>query len=594
VIGFLHPWALLGIGAAGLPLLLHLLARREPPTVEFPAVRYLVETARQHQRRLKVQNYLLLVLRTLLILALVLAAAGPSPSWRVAPGHTPSTLVLIVDNSLSSGAVIGGSPVLAELRSAARRTLERATPEDDLWLLAADGTPRKGGPDELSGLLRDLIPTSRRMDLGAAVRTAGELLGGQRRPGEIAVFSDFQATALSAAQPAVPPLLVRSQEPAPPNAGLVLLDPGPQPWTPEGGRVRVEVAGGIPHPVLVSLHWGDRPPRQALVEARTPVELAVPAVPSGWWVLTAELAPDELKGDDRRVVAVRVAPVAGAAWRPDEPYLAAACGVLVSGGRLHQGDEVSLGFLGPGASVVEPPADPARIGALNRALATRGVAWRFGALRIEASTSDSGALLGRERIARRYALEWQGGQRTGVLATVAGNPWMVQAGRVVLLGSRLDPEWTSLPLSAGFVPLVDVLANRIVQGEIASLQGAPGDPILMPDLVTQVRQGDRGWTVEGGAAFRPAEPGVYFLLAGRDTVGALAVNPDPRESALARASDRELEGLWPQARIVNPPEAPDAVFRGAVRSDLRGPLLWTALLLGVCEVLIASVLRRKA
>ena len=33
MIGFLHPWALLGLLAAGIPVLLHLLARREPPTV---------------------------------------------------------------------------------------------------------------------------------------------------------------------------------------------------------------------------------------------------------------------------------------------------------------------------------------------------------------------------------------------------------------------------------------------------------------------------------------------------------------------------------------------------------------------------------
>ena len=36
MIGFLHPWALAGLAAAAIPVLLHLLARREPPTVVFP------------------------------------------------------------------------------------------------------------------------------------------------------------------------------------------------------------------------------------------------------------------------------------------------------------------------------------------------------------------------------------------------------------------------------------------------------------------------------------------------------------------------------------------------------------------------------
>ena len=78
MIGFTAPWVLLGLLAAGIPVLLHLFARREPPTVMFPATRYLAETARAHHRRLTLQHWLLLLIRTLLIAALVLAAAGPS------------------------------------------------------------------------------------------------------------------------------------------------------------------------------------------------------------------------------------------------------------------------------------------------------------------------------------------------------------------------------------------------------------------------------------------------------------------------------------------------------------------------------------
>src|SRR5256885_7485494 len=107
MIGFLHPWALAGLAAAAIPLLLHLLAGREPPTVVFPAVRYLVTTTREHQRRLKLQNWLLLLVRTLLIATIVMAAAGPTVPLSGVPGHAPSALVLIVDNSPSSGAVVG-------------------------------------------------------------------------------------------------------------------------------------------------------------------------------------------------------------------------------------------------------------------------------------------------------------------------------------------------------------------------------------------------------------------------------------------------------------------------------------------------------
>ena len=87
MISFAAPWALFGLAAALIPILLHLFARREPPTVEFPAVRYLSETARVHQRRLNLQHWLLLLARTLLIVLLVLAAAGPTTvaRWRRHP-----------------------------------------------------------------------------------------------------------------------------------------------------------------------------------------------------------------------------------------------------------------------------------------------------------------------------------------------------------------------------------------------------------------------------------------------------------------------------------------------------------------------------
>jgi hypothetical protein len=106
--------------AAGLPILLHLIQRRQPPVVVFPAVRYLVDTTREHQRRLKLQNWLLLLIRTLLIALVVLAAAGPSAPMRSAAGHSPAALVLILDNSLSSGAVVNGTSRLATFRAAAR------------------------------------------------------------------------------------------------------------------------------------------------------------------------------------------------------------------------------------------------------------------------------------------------------------------------------------------------------------------------------------------------------------------------------------------------------------------------------------------
>ena len=84
---FIHPLALLGLAAAAIPALLHLLQRRIPPEVDFPPVRYLSAAERESARRLKLRHLLLLILRTALIVVIVLAAAatGAATRWRCSP-----------------------------------------------------------------------------------------------------------------------------------------------------------------------------------------------------------------------------------------------------------------------------------------------------------------------------------------------------------------------------------------------------------------------------------------------------------------------------------------------------------------------------
>ena len=593
MIGFLQPWALAGLAAAAIPILLHLLARREPPTIVFPAVRYLITTTQEHQRRLKLQNLLLLLMRTLLVVALVLAAAGPTLPLGGVAGHAPSALVLILDNSPSSAAVVAGSARLAQLLEAGRRVLGRATPDDALWLVTADGMPRRGDRETLREQLDALAVSPRRLDLGTALALAGEVLAPEARPGEMVLLTDLQASALSPAEVGVPLVVGRFEEPPPPNVGIARLETGPQPWSSRGGRVALVLAGDSGAAVPLSARIGDRPARQALAQVGGTATLALPGVPSGWWTVAAELDPDELRLDDNRVGVVRVAPVARVTWDSASRYIAAACEVLASSGRIARGGEVTLGRLARGSSVVQPPDDPARLGALNRALAARGVGWRYGNLSIDPVFTDSGPVIGRERVLRRYQLQSTGSGRTGVLATAGGTPWLVRSGEVLLLGSRLEPSWTELPVSAGFMPFMDVLLNRLARGEVTLAVGAPGDPVSIPDLVTVVRQGEREWRVEGGGIFRPASLGAHYLIAGDDTVGAISANLDPRESRLLPAPDAQVRELWKDARIVPLAAAEGEVFSAGARGDLRGPLLWAALLLGLTELGLASALRRQ-
>jgi hypothetical protein len=406
---------------------------------------------------------------------------------------------------------------------------------------------------------------------------------GESRPGEIALLTDLQASAASMAELRVPLVVGRPETPPPANVGIARLETGPQPWGSDGGRLTVSLAGDSGGGTAVRARLGTRPARQALAHVGGAAVLAMPGVPTGWWSADAELDPDELGSTTtawawcgwRRSRAWTGTRPAGS-WPPR-----ARCSRPTA--ESARGREVTLGRLARGSSIVQPPEYPAALGALNRALAARGVGWRYGTPLITPAATDSGTLVGRVRVLRRYELQTAQSGRTGVLATVGGAPWLVRSGDVVLLGSRLEPAWTDLPVSAGFMPFMDALVNRLARGEVSLADGAPGEPVPLPDLVSEVRQGERDWRVEGGGVFRPNEPGAYYLLAGEDTVGAITANIDPRESLLAPASDAQARGLWNGARIVPLAEAGDAAFGSSARGDLRGPLLWAALLLALAE-----------
>ncbi len=610
---FLQPLALFGLAFALVPPLLHLFQRRRPPEVEFPAARYLRQTEREARRNIRLRHVVLLLLRVAAVALLVLAAARPVVPARLGGLHAPTALALVFDHSLSSGAVVGGRRVVDDLAQRARETLREARDADALWLLGADGLARRGTPAELTAALAALRPEARRLDLVAAVARAARLVrGAGYARAEVHVLSDLQRSALGedpgrsadSAAAGLPVLVYHPAGDPPSNRGVADARADPGTWVLGSGSVSGRVGGGpapVPPRATVTVTLGGREVARAVAGPGEAFAARVVAPPPGWYAGVVELEPDELRADDRRWFAVRVAAPAAVSVQPGADlgrFVGDALAVLAAGGQVRPGaGAVRLGeTAATEGGVVFPPHDPLQLGAANRALDLSGAGWRFGALAERADTVVAPDLpgFGGARVLHRYRLEPSGARRrSAVLARVGGEPWLVRTGRTVVVASRFVPEETDLPLRAGFVPAMATLVGRIARGEDGIVVAAPGDPVALPEDVTAVGADARA---PGAAATAPVEPGVFPLLAGRDTVGALVVVPDPRESDLTRASDAEVARAFPGARVrvVGSARAYAAErFAGAGRSDLAPWLLVAALLALLVEPLVAAGRRRR-
>ncbi len=620
---FLQPLALVLLAAALVPPLLHFFQRRRPPAREFPAVRYLRATEREAQRTLRLQHLLLLLLRIAAVALVALAAARPVVPARLGAGHEPTAAVLVLDNSLSSGAVSGGVRALDDLAARARETLRAAGSADALWLIEADGVARRGTAAALLAAVDAATPQPERLDLSAAVAAAARLVrGAGLASGEIHVLSDLQRTAFGAPDSAAAGaslLLYHPVADPPPNRAVVSVRATPATWLSGRGSVAVAVGGAPSSPaadarVPVAVGFAGR------FEARTlaapgEVTLVDAAAPGPGWVGgEASLEPDELRADDARPFAVRVVPPAAVAAAPASElgdFLSGALAALERAGQARPATgpgavRVGFGTVPPGAAaVVLPPSDPVGLGPANRALAAAGVPWRFGPRvdREDTLAAPRVRELSGIRVLQRYPLESVPGVEPSagsVLARAGNDPWLVRAGRVVIVGSRFVPAETALPLSSRFVPFVSALVNRLARGDEGNVDAAPGAAVAVPDAVTalvpaRTAVGPSASAAlpvpPGGAITAPTAPGVYLMVAAGDTVGALVVAPDPRESDLRRATRSDLAQLFPGARIeevASPRAYAAARFSGAGRSELTGWLLAAALLVLVAEGLVAA------
>ncbi|MFZ9760882.1 MAG: BatA domain-containing protein [Candidatus Kapaibacteriota bacterium] len=120
---FLNPLVLIGLIAAAIPVILHLLNLRKLKTIDFSTLRFIKELQKTSIRKLKTQQILLLILRTLIIICCVLAFSRPTikSSFPALGSHAKTSIIVILDNSLSMDVSDAGGNRFAKAKGIAKQ-----------------------------------------------------------------------------------------------------------------------------------------------------------------------------------------------------------------------------------------------------------------------------------------------------------------------------------------------------------------------------------------------------------------------------------------------------------------------------------------
>ncbi len=134
-----------GLGAASLPIIIHLLNRRKHREMPWAAMRFLMAAIRKNSRRIRIEQWLLLAVRTLIILMVVTAMAKP---YLESLGALPimagqrTHRVLVLDGSLSMAYATAGATRFEQAKTLASQLVRDARRGDAISVVVMGDPPR--------------------------------------------------------------------------------------------------------------------------------------------------------------------------------------------------------------------------------------------------------------------------------------------------------------------------------------------------------------------------------------------------------------------------------------------------------------------
>jgi len=315
--------ALLGLLAlAGVPLLVHLISRARPPVYRFSNIDFLRRVLRSSARVRQPKDRLLLILRTLALLAL--AAAFLSPvliSKSVSLPGEDVTVIMLIDRSASMAAREGAGSRFDIARGQATEYLEsrRPTAANLVWI---DAEPDTVFPEPSPNIpflverLNEARPAPEAGPPGPAFDAALRQLANARGRRELVILSDFQQSAWRDFEPALPPdVTVHAHQVASSSpANVAITGLLAQPTGPVVGQeitLLARVRNFSPDPVRAQVTMdadGARRTEAAEIPAWGESELAFPLRPAGAGPLPVSVSTeaDSFPADDSRFAVIHV------------------------------------------------------------------------------------------------------------------------------------------------------------------------------------------------------------------------------------------------------------------------------------------------
>jgi len=198
---FMSPLLLWGLLAAIIPIIIHLISLSKTKEMEFSSIRFLEEMKHESIRKLKIKQWLLVLLRTLMIISLALMIARPTTKGFISSwlsGDVDSRAVVIIDNSASMSLMGDNGSLLENIKLQSKSLIRKL--DEKSFVEIYQSNPMKliysGKQDRAQRISNAInsIPQTATMDqLWSVIITAIKSAEQHEINKECFIFSDLQS-----------------------------------------------------------------------------------------------------------------------------------------------------------------------------------------------------------------------------------------------------------------------------------------------------------------------------------------------------------------------------------------------------------------